>query len=83
MQTSYELWDTGAGNIVGAFVSEDEALEVVEVLLAAYGADYADELSLSRRDGDERSCVVARGDQLIETAARRRQQVEPVPSPST
>ena len=70
MDATYELWDVDAGNIVGSFATRDEALTVVRTLLATYGRGYAQDLNLSRRDGDGPSRIVAMGEQLLELVDR-------------
>jgi hypothetical protein len=71
MSASYELWDVGAGNVVGSFETEDEALDVVASLLDAHGPDYAGELTLSRRDGTGTSTLIAAGKRLARSSGRR------------
>jgi hypothetical protein len=71
METSYELWDIGTGNIIGSFTSLDEGLDIVRHLIDSFGRGYAQELDLSRREGDEPGVTVAAGDQLIEMLDRR------------
>lgn len=68
MKTSFELWDVEAANIVGKFTTKKEAIDVVAGLLDAYGPDYADELSLIRRTGDEPAQVVVEGEELLALA---------------
>jgi hypothetical protein len=75
MREWYELWDTDAGNMIGAFATEREALAEVRGLLAVNGADYADDLALARRreDGGD---PIAEGAELarlanIERSTRR------------
>ena len=71
----YELWDVDAGNLIGAFTSEADALAEVRGLLAVNGAAYADDLALAvrRADGGE---PIGEGAELArraeEAAPRRR-----------
>jgi hypothetical protein len=67
MSEWYELWDVDAGNMIGAFANEAEALAEVRSLLAANGRAYADDLALARRrvDGGE---PIADGDELARRA---------------
>ena len=67
MTVWYELWDVDAGNIVGTFTSQAEALAEVLGLLAVNGASYAADLSLGRRspDGGE---LIAEGSALAQLA---------------
>jgi hypothetical protein len=55
MRDRFELWDIDAGNMIGVYASEAEALAEVRDLLAVNGAEYAEDLSLARRgeDADE------------------------------
>ena len=62
MARTYELWDVETGNIVGAFASEDDSVDVVRILLESYGRSYADDLTLSRRDGTGPSQIIAKGE---------------------
>ena len=71
MDTTFELWDTETGNIVGSFATADESLALARTLLAAYGRDYANDLALSRRVGDGPAKVVARGEPLAVLAEQR------------
>ncbi len=50
---TYELWNTVTRNIVGAFVTEAEALMLVHGAIDTHGAGYADTLALVLDDGDE------------------------------
>ena len=70
METTYELWDVDTGNAIGSFATEDEGLEVVRTLLAAYGRGYVADLSLSRRQGTEPAQIVAIGEQLAQLSER-------------
>jgi hypothetical protein len=55
MREWYELWDVDAGNLIGAFETERDALDEVRGLLDANGPEYAVDLALARRreDGGE------------------------------
>jgi len=67
MAERYELWDVDAGNLIGAFGTEAEALIEVRELLAVNGRAYADDLALARRwsDGGE---PIAEGAELARRA---------------
>lgn len=52
MDEWYEVWDIDAGNMIGAFASEAEALVEVRELLEENGIDYAADLALARRRED-------------------------------
>ena len=67
MTAWYELWDVDAGNIVGTYTSEAEALAEVRGLLAVNGASYADDLSLGRRH-DAGGELIAEGHALARLA---------------
>ena len=71
MDATFELWDVDAGNIVGAFSTEEEGLDVAKALLDTYGREYANDLCFSRRDGAGVVQVVAMGSRLIEMTERR------------
>ena len=72
MNAWYELWDVDAGNMIGTFASEAEALAEVCDLLTVNGRSYASDLALARRrsDGGE---PIAEGDEL----ARRAESASP------
>ena len=73
--TFYSLWDTEAGNSLGTFASEDEALAVISSVLEINGDDLAQALELGRHEGEEEH-LVATGPTLIERVqAWRRQQL--------
>lgn len=61
MSTTYELWDTETGNVVGSFTRRKDALDIVATLLRSFGAEYARELTLGRRDGTGLLETVATG----------------------
>ena len=44
----YKLWDIEAGHYIGKYADEDAALATVGSLVAEYGDDYAESLSLGR-----------------------------------
>jgi hypothetical protein len=69
MAERFELWDVDAGNLIGAFATEIEALVEVRGLLAKNGAGYAGDLALARRwaDGGE---AIAEGADLAGRAER-------------
>lgn len=53
----YEVWDTDTGNLVGAFAAEEEALALVGMLVATYGPDFADDLTLASEGLDGSSAI--------------------------
>jgi len=71
MREWYELWDTDAGNMIGAFATEHEALVDVRELLKVNGADYANDLALAKRreDGGD---PIASGSALVSLAEENR-----------
>jgi hypothetical protein len=73
MATTYELWDLGSGNVIGAYGTEAAALATVATAIQRYGADYADCIALIREDSRGRSKVLAEGAAL----AGRAQQAVP------
>ncbi len=68
MSSTYELWNTRTGNIVGAFDSEDAALEAVRQAVESYGRDYAEHLLLGREDRHGRSRRIADSTELVHRA---------------
>lgn len=78
MAGTYELWNTRTGNIVGAFESEDAALEAVRRTVESYGRAYAERLLLGREDHHGRSRRVAAGAELVERALTVRHR--PIPA---
>lgn len=68
MHDRYELWDVDAGNMIGVYASQVEALAEVRDLLEVNGLEYADELSLARR-AEGTGEVVAEGTALARLAA--------------
>ena len=52
MREWFELWDTDAGNMIGAFDTESAALAEVRGLLEENGSEYAADLALARRQAD-------------------------------
>jgi hypothetical protein len=71
MREWYELWDTDAGNLIGAFATEHEALAEVRGLLEVNGADYADDLALAKRREDGGN-PIADGHALVRLAEASR-----------
>ena len=65
---TYELWDTETRNIVGAYVSEEDALVVVREAIGAHGTRYADTLALVHEDARGAVQTLAVGAALAERA---------------
>ncbi|HXM56101.1 MAG TPA: hypothetical protein VOB72_11980 [Candidatus Dormibacteraeota bacterium] len=70
MAAVYEVWDVSTGNLVGAFATEREALEVVRRTVERDGRPGAGSLALAREDDDGRTEAVAAGHALAELALR-------------
>jgi hypothetical protein len=68
MASTYELWNTRTGNIIGAYDSEDAALEAVRRVIESYGRAYAERLLLGREDRHGRSRRIAASAELVERA---------------
>lgn len=68
MSEMYELFDTESGNVIGAYDSEREALEILKSAIEAYGPSYADALVLGVRDRAGRPKAIAQGRALAQLA---------------
>jgi len=68
MSRAYDLWDVEAGNRIGTYATELQALTVVRDLIAANEPGYAEGLSLALHDGQGNGELVAEGYQLAELA---------------
>ena len=64
----YELWDTSSRNLIGAYDTEQAAIEVVRQVAAAHGWDAAEALALGQEDKAGRSRLLATGRDLAERA---------------
>lgn len=64
----YYLWDTDIAKLLGAFQTEEEALTLVRVLVARYGATYADEFALGIECGDRSPSTSLSGADLLSRA---------------
>lgn len=71
MTVTYELWNTQTGNLVGAFETEDAALETVRKAVESHGPAYVDSLLLGHEDDDGCSKKIARGAALAELVQSR------------
>lgn len=70
----FELWDVRTANSLGAYHSEQEALEVVASIVSSYRSRRGKEvpwLSLTRSEGAQRYEPVARGKDLVLSALRQ------------
>jgi hypothetical protein len=74
------LWDIESGNIVGEFPSADAALEVVQSLLDAFGAAYADTLALQPRAGNGSAGTATLGQDLVQLIADRAERPAGLPT---
>lgn len=64
----YELWETRSGNLVGAYASTDEALDVVRHAVASHGPNALASLSLEEADDEGKGLVLAAGTSLVAMA---------------
>lgn len=67
---SFELWETGAGNIVGDYPTKVAALAVVRSCVVSYGRDYVDSWALVYEDKDENVHPIAAGEELARLAEK-------------
>ena len=65
---TYDLWDSESGNIIGTFVTRDQALSVVREALSRHGVGYAETLLLGQEDSRGRTKAIARGKKLVQLA---------------
>jgi hypothetical protein len=65
---TYELWDTQHRNIIGAYATESEALEVVRAAARINGAAYVVTLAFVTEDTDGALAPLATGGDLIARA---------------
>ncbi len=72
---SYEVWNTGSGNLIAAFESEVEAVAFAEASMREHGAAYLEQLALVQEDRDGRLEMVAEGSALLACAVARRDAV--------
>ncbi|HEY8680818.1 MAG TPA: hypothetical protein VIN01_07165 [Candidatus Dormibacteraeota bacterium] len=63
---TYELWSGASGNIVGAWSSEDEALDAVRRAADRNGTGYVESLALMVEDDDGETQLIAQGAELVE-----------------
>lgn len=61
---TYELWSGVSGNLVGAYPSEDAALDAVRLAAVRNGPEYVASLALIVEDDAGESRLVAEGQQL-------------------
>jgi hypothetical protein len=73
----YELLDTDGFNLIGAYDTEEEALNDLRTLVSVNGFDYVRTIALLRSDDDENMVAIADGFEL----ARRAQIPEPATLP--
>ena len=74
----YRFWDTDINHYFGLFDTEEEALALVRTLVGAYGAAYADDLSLGREDDDGSRADPISGAALIVRAEEVAARLDPV-----
>lgn len=61
----YSLWDVGSGNSLGTCDHFEEVAEIVVALVGVNGAEYADDLDLSREDVEGNWERIATGPDLL------------------
>ncbi len=71
MVGSFELMDLDSGNLVGSYVTLEEALEAVGNMFAAFGFAGIDDLGLVRANDDDSQEYVAAGPELAQLAMTR------------
>ena len=67
----YDLWDIDTGNLHGNFSTEEEALDLVRTLVAAFGAEFAEDLQLGGRDDAGQPFAPIGGAALLRRAKTR------------
>lgn len=67
----YELFDTSSGNILGAYPTEREALDILRTAIEEYGESYAADLALGVRDDRGYPRRLAEGRKLVTLATRQ------------
>ena len=65
MATSFELMDLDSGNLVGSYLTLEEALEVVRDASATYGQSGIDDLGLARVESSGSQECIAIGPELV------------------
>lgn len=66
----YPLWDLESGNMLYAYDTEEEALNVVRAMIEEHGEDSVRSWALER-ERHSRVTTLARGDDLIKRARTR------------
>jgi hypothetical protein len=61
---TYELWSGVSGNLVGAFPTEDAAIEALRKAAIRNGSEYVESLALIAEDDSGESHLIAEGHQL-------------------
>jgi hypothetical protein len=73
MSKTYELWDSGSRNLIGAYSSEADALTYVRRYVADYGPAYARTwVLLWDDDPADQAGQIAEGQALLDLAERAR-----------
>jgi hypothetical protein len=72
---AYELWNGVSGNIVGAYASEDEAIDALRQAATRNGPQYVESLALIVEDDDGESRLIAEGQRLLRRIGARAQAV--------
>ena len=64
----YELWELSAGNRIGEYETEDEALREVLGTIALYGPERIDTMLLDVEDDAGETRIIAEGPELAKRA---------------
>ena len=78
--STFELWNTSSGNLLGTFPTEAEALAAVREAIQRHGEGYVDTLALGRENSRGASRIVAAGAPLVERAAKAQLPMSPRPA---
>lgn len=65
---TFELWNTGSGNLLGSFATEELALAAVREAIRRNGEGYGELLVLGSENSRGNSKVIASGRKLVERA---------------
>ena len=63
---TYELWETRSGNLMGAFTSQQEALNAVRRAIDLHGPHYTRTVVLAVEDETGETTTLAQGKALAE-----------------
>jgi transketolase N-terminal domain/subunit len=68
MNASYELWDTGRGNLIRSFSTVEAALALVDSAVKRHGRRYVADWALVEAGSDGSLVAVATGVALVDRA---------------